>query len=150
MPATALAHKMSPEDMVGEIVERRYAVLEHLGVNQYLVYDMESMRRTVVPLGTDGSVLPGEPCPPAPPTPAPGPRAPARRDHRPTLAVVPPPIPQPPPVPTEPRRRVDTHRFEAAWFARGEQLQHEEEEAAEVTDYIDYQARLERLALELP
>ena len=40
MPATALALKMSPTDLVGEIVERRYAVLEHLGSNHYLVYDM--------------------------------------------------------------------------------------------------------------
>jgi hypothetical protein len=142
MQATALALKMSPGNLVGEIVAQRYAVLEYLGVNRFLVYDMEEMRRTVVPLGADGSVLNWD-------------AAPVRKDPTPVLVSVPPPAPPPvpPPIPTaaaKPRRRIDTRRFEAAWYARGEELQFEDEEEAEVTDYVDYQARLEKLALEMP
>lgn len=212
----------SPQDLSGEIIEGRYAVLERLGSNRYLVFDLKQLRQTVIPLSASGTVLSFEQRQPS----AVRPHQPPRSAPAPKRGIVPPfppdvrarplpvaltqrkPSPPPPvaltqrkpPLPLEqrkaapelltpPRRtapaganqpepssrsgpalrvashlnagrgdptgpqplqrlRVDTHRFEAAWFSRGEQLEQEETAAEEVTDYGAYQAYLERLALE--
>jgi hypothetical protein len=49
-----------------------------------------------------------------------------------------------------PQRAAQITRFEAAWFAHGEQLELEEEGVREISDYTAYQLLLERLALQMP
>jgi hypothetical protein len=132
------------EDLVGQILHRRFAVLEARGPDRYRVFDMQSLQEMQVlmkPGGVDFVVLGA--LPPA----APGPK---------TTRTVPPPLPEEicarPPAPAQavvPRKRVETHRFEAAWFARGAHFD-ESTPPGEVTDYATYQRDLEQLAESLP
>jgi hypothetical protein len=141
-------------NLVGEILHNRYAVIEHLAGEYYLVYDMRAQRRRTIQLEPRGptrvEVKPSRPTQ----RPATLPRitVPVRRSAKSAPAA------------TARGARGDrigfpvracaaaTHitRFEAAWFARGEQLELEEEGAAEISDYNAYQLLLERLALQMP
>jgi hypothetical protein len=102
-------------DLVGEILDRRFAVLEHTGPDRYRVYDMQALQHVELHVQRTAAGIAYRPAGQSPP---------------------------PPPD--------DAERLEAAWFARGEELQDADESGAEVTDYVAYQAQLEELAARLP
>jgi len=114
-----------PDNLVGEIVQQRYAVLERTGADRYKVFDLKELCQREL-LRWDDQWLPL-------PTGA---------------APKPPPTPRPPKPAAPGRRRLSTSRFEAAWFAQGELLEQGDAEP-EVTDYQEYQARLEAEAARL-
>lgn len=138
MPKNMPNNPPNPEELVGEILDRRYALLESQGPwrqgHRYLAFDMAEMVQVQVLMLQEAEdkprylVLTPTTPPPLPPPPA------AKRPDPARLA--------PPTV----RKRLDTGRLVAAWFARGEQLEQEEvdEEALESPE------ETERLARELP
>jgi hypothetical protein len=118
------------ESLVGEILHQRYAIVEHLAGDTYEVFDMKAMRKMRILLKPGGGFVVWE-------------------------AVRPPPMPPPtpPPVPrstSSSEKPAALTRFDAAWFKRGEQLEHEEEGAEDISDYVAYQILLEQLALQMP
>jgi hypothetical protein len=114
-----------PDNLVGEIIQQRYAVLERTGADRYKVFDMKELcQRELLRWDEQWLPLPTAPATPKPP--------PVPRDAR----------------PAAPRRRLSTNRFEAAWFAHGEEVETGDADA-EVTDYHAYQAHLEAEAAQM-
>jgi hypothetical protein len=118
------------ESLVGEIMNGRYAIVEHLAGDTYEAFDMQAMRKMKILIKPGGGFVVWEAVKP-PPTPPP----------------IPPPVPRPA---SSSQDGPKLTRFEAAWFARGEQLEHEEEGAENISDYAAYQFLLEQLALQMP
>jgi hypothetical protein len=171
MPKTMPDNTPNPEELVGEILDRRYALLESQGPwrqgHRYLAYDMEELVQVQLLLFHEAAkprylVLTPSTPPPLPPPPAdkrPDPfrLAPPPADKRPDpspVRLAPPPAdkrPDPSPVrlpPPSMRQRLDTGRLVAAWFARGEQLEQLDQEVDE--EALESPEEIERLARELP
>jgi hypothetical protein len=141
MPKTMPDNTPNPEELVGEILDRRYALLESQGPwrqgHRYMAYDMEELVQVQLLLFHEAAkprylVLTPSTPPPLPPPPA---------DKRPD----PSPVRLPPP---SMRQRLDTGRLVAAWFARGEQLEQLDQEVDE--EALESPEEIERLARELP
>jgi hypothetical protein len=156
------------EQLVGEIVDKRFVLMEARGRVRnglkFEAYDMEALTRIEITVmvnaegGVKGYLLmdPNKP-PPIPPLPVPKPR---QELKSPPLVPTPsPPIPTPqpvvraapPPPPPPPAQDLEAQRLEAAWFARGEQIDQQgyEDPSEEDWDFSERQANLEEVAKEL-
>lgn len=128
--------KYSNDNLVGEIIDQRFALLEGKGPSRtgyrYLAYDMQGLKQTdiIVFPGADHWYMVLDPSTPPP---------------------IPPPIPPAEPRPAPPgsvRRRIETKRFEAAWFVTGEHLA-DQEEQEDLQDAVPTQADVENVAHQL-
>ena len=119
-----LAGMTQMQDLVGEILERRYAILERTGQDRFRVYDMQGLAHLELRVQITAAGIVHSPIATPPPIPA--------------AALTPPPAPA--------TSAMD--QLEEAWFAKGDELQ-DDESGAEVTDYVAYQAELEQIASRL-
>lgn len=155
------------EQLVGEIVDKRFVLMEARGSVRtglkFEAYDMEALARIeiLVMVNTNGGVKgyllmdPNQP-PPIPPS-LPVPRQELRPSPPPTppVPIPSPPVPTPQPVsraappPPPPAQDLEAQRLEAAWFARGEQIDQGEDPLEDDWDFSERQANLEEVAKEL-
>ena len=112
------------QDLEGEILDGRYAVLERTGSDRFRVYDMQALKHLELRVQITGAGIVHSPVATPPPIPA---------------AALPPPKPA--------ASAMD--QLEEAWFAKGDELENADESSAEVTDYVAYQAELEEIATRL-
>jgi hypothetical protein len=110
------------QDLEGEILDRRYAVLERTGPDRFRVYDMQTLKHLELRVQVTAAGIVHGPVATPPPIP-------------PVAAVAPKPAPS------------AMDQLEEAWFAVGDEL--ESAESAEVADYSAYQAELEEIAARL-
>jgi len=111
---------MTMQDLVGEILDRRYAILERTGQDRFRVFDMQALEHLELRVQITTAGITHSPIAKPPPIPAPAPPKPASA----------------------------MNQLEEAWFAKGDELENAES-SAEVTDYTAYQAELEEIATRL-